>query len=72
MDQAKQTSIAGKRVVSPNAFVTNCDVGLDASYLLTPLTTMMLSYTDQTLLGPAANSILNRMLGVSVQYRWER
>jgi hypothetical protein len=49
-----------------------CDVALDLSYRLGSTDTIMVSYVDQTLLGPAANSNLNRTLGVSFQHRWER
>lgn len=50
----------------------NCDVGFDMAYLFGDDDSLMLSYTDQTLLGPAMNSPLNRVFGVNFQHRWER
>lgn len=49
-----------------------CDLGVDMSYLLNPTNTVWLSFVDQTLLGPAMNSNLNRILSVNYQHRWER
>lgn len=53
-------------------FLANCDTGLDLAYLLTSNDTVMVSYTDQTLLGPAVNSNLSRVFGLNLQHRWER
>ncbi len=52
--------------------VGNCDVGFDLSYLISASDTAMMSYVDQTLLGPAMNSNLTRNFSVNFQHRWER
>jgi len=49
-----------------------CDVAFDLSYLFGSSDSLMLSYADQTLLGPAMNSNLSRIFGVNFQHRWER
>ncbi len=54
------------------SLISNCDTGLDLSYMLGSSETLMLSYTDQTLLGYAVNSNLNRVLALNFQHRWER
>jgi hypothetical protein len=56
----------------PRGVQANCDTGLDFAYLLTSNDTVMLTYTDQTLLGPAVNSNLSRVFGFNYQHRWER
>jgi hypothetical protein len=48
------------------------DMGLDAAFLLATTDTLMLSYTDQTLIGPSQSAPLNRSLVLSYQHRWER
>lgn len=53
-------------------WVSNCDTGLDASYLLNTNDSVMISYTDQTLLGIAFNSNLSRVIALNFQHRWER
>lgn len=58
--------------VSSTALLSLMEVGADASVFITSTDTIMLSYTDQTLLGPAQNSNLNRIFGISFQHRWER
>lgn len=52
--------------------IANCDTGVDLSYMVTDHNTVMMSYTDQTLLGVAMNTNLNRMLAVSFQHRMPR
>ncbi len=52
--------------------LANCDTGLDIAYLVTSNDTLMISYIDQTLLGPAINSNLSRVFGLNFQHRWER
>ncbi|MFZ9595759.1 MAG: hypothetical protein ACO3A2_06730 [Bdellovibrionia bacterium] len=53
-------------------WMVSVDWGVDASYLLGSSDTLMLSFTDQTLLGPAQNSNLSRMIALSYQHRWPR
>ncbi len=53
-------------------WISNCDTGLDLSYMVGNTETIMLSYTDQTLLGYAINTNLNRVLALNFQHRWER
>ena len=53
-------------------FIATCDVGADLGYLLTSQDTVMVAFTDQTLLGPSYNSNLNRVLAINFQHRWER
>ena len=48
------------------------DTGLDVSYLVAATDTVMISYTDQTLIGPVASAPLNRMFALNFQHRWER
>lgn len=48
------------------------DTSLEAAYLLTEAWTVLSSYTDQTLLGPARNSTLSRTFSLGVQHRWAR
>ncbi len=52
--------------------ISSCDTGFDLSYMLGNSQTIMMSYTDQTLLGYAANTNLNRVLALNFQHRWER
>lgn len=54
------------------SWASSCDTGFDLSYLIGSNKTFMVSYTDQTLLGIAQNSNLNRTVGLSFQHRWER
>jgi hypothetical protein len=49
-----------------------CDAGLDASYMIGSTNTLMLSYTDQSLIGIASNLVLTRSLSLNFQHRWER
>jgi len=48
------------------------DTSLEASYLLKEEWTLLSSYTDQTLLGPAQNATLSRTFSVGIQRRWAR
>jgi hypothetical protein len=57
---------------SEQSHAMSCDVGLDLSYLLGTTDTMMLSYTDQTWVGPSKNTNLTRNFALSFQHRWER
>ena len=57
---------------NPSGWITNCDTGVDLSYMLGNSETIMVSYTDQTLLGHAMNGNLNRVLALNFQHRWER
>jgi hypothetical protein len=52
--------------------ISSCDTGIDLAYLLKETDTLMLSYTDQTLLGWPMNQNLNRSLTLSFQHRFER
>ena len=60
------------RVGVKKSWASSCDTGFDLSYLIGSNKTFMISYTDQTLLGIAQNSNLNRTVGLSFQHRWER
>jgi hypothetical protein len=71
LDQANRVP-AFDRSASSISWIGSCDTGIDFSYLLGSRTTLMLSYTDQTLLDPAINSNLSRTLGFNLQHRWER
>jgi len=71
LDQAATTTNAG--ITSFGAgMLSVCDTGLDASYLFNTTDTLMVSYTDQTLLGVATNLPLTRSLAINFQHRWER
>lgn len=59
-------------VGTKKGWASSCDTGFDFSYLIGSNKTFMVSYSDQTLLGIAQNSNLNRVIGVSFQHRWER
>lgn len=48
------------------------DTSLEVSYLVDTDWSLLASYTDQTLLGPAINSTLNRTVALGLQHRWER
>jgi hypothetical protein len=52
--------------------IANCDTGFDLSYMLGSSQTLMVSYTDQTLLGHAVNTNLNRVIAFNFQHRWDR
>jgi hypothetical protein len=70
-DQSRKiTSV--RQPANGNSWMSNNDVGLDVTYLLSSNDTVMISYTDQTLLGPASNINLNRVVAVNFQHRWER
>jgi len=58
--------------VREQGWVSNCDTGFDVAYMLGSHDTLSVFYTDQTLLGEARNTVLNRMAGVNYQHRWER
>lgn len=60
------------RGISNSGLLTSCDTGVDLNYMIGSSQTLTVSYTDQTLLGVAMNSYLNRVLAVSFQHRWER
>lgn len=45
--------------------------GADVSYLVDSNWMMSISYSDQTLLGPARNTTLERGLGAMIQRKWE-
>ncbi len=57
---------------SLRGLVTSTDTALDLAYMLGAEDTVMASYTDQTLLGRAQNTPLNRTLSVTYQHRWSR
>ncbi|MEO5971567.1 MAG: hypothetical protein ABIQ95_16705 [Bdellovibrionia bacterium] len=63
---------AGNLVMSAGAVIATCDTGIDASYMMSSVDSVSVSYTDQTLLGPAMNTSLSRSLGINFQHRWER
>ncbi len=71
LDQARLIPAVDARA-QERSVLASCDVGFDLSLLIGTQDTIMVSYTDQTLLGPAMNSNLNRSLGVNFQHRWER
>ncbi|MCC7441255.1 MAG: hypothetical protein IT285_06470 [Bdellovibrionales bacterium] len=48
------------------------DTGLEASWMQNDALSWTASYVDQTLLGPARNTALNRTFALSVQHRWDR
>ena len=52
--------------------IQSVDLGLDFSYLISPSDSILLAYTDQTLLGPAANQNLSRIFSILFTHRWER
>jgi hypothetical protein len=68
----------GRKVISASSssqtreWIMSNDLGLDMSYLLSTNDTVMLSYTDQTLIGPASSTNLNRVFAINFQHRWER
>jgi hypothetical protein len=70
--QVSSPARSGNYILSQGATVGACDTGIDASYMISSVDSMSVSYTDQTLLGPAMNSTLSRSLGLSYQHRWER
>ena len=53
-------------------FLSVWDTGFDVSYMVSGSDTLMVSYTDQTLLGEAINSNLNRVFAINFQHRWAR
>jgi hypothetical protein len=57
---------------SKAGWITSCDVGLDASMILGATDTVIVSYTDQTWIGPARYSNLNQTFAINLQHRWER
>lgn len=70
-DQLEEVVYPGEAAgLSGARWTTDC--GLDAAFLLAPTDTLMASYTDQTLLGPARSAVLMRSLVLSYQHRWER
>ena len=48
------------------------DAALEVGYLVAQDWSLTASYTDQTLIGPAVNTMLGRTFSVAVQHRWER
>mgnify|MGYP002141939174 CR=1 FL=1 len=66
------TSIYPDRVEQSRGWLSVCDTGFDAAYLLSATDSLMVSYTDQTLLGVATNLNLNRSLSINFQHRLER
>lgn len=57
--------------IEPSPIVV-CDTGFDFSYLITDKNSLLVSYTDQTLLGSPNNSNLSRVFSLNFQHRWER
>lgn len=48
------------------------DTSLELGYLLDEMWTVLSTYSDQTLLGPAKNSTLSRTFALGLQHRWSR
>lgn len=69
LDQARVSELDPIR---DRNWVSSCDFGIDTSYLASSNDSIMLSYTDQTILGPALNTNLNRVFSIGLQHRWER
>jgi hypothetical protein len=59
----------GTRSIAPSKQVWNS--GLDVSYLVNTDWMVAASYSDQTLLGPARNTTLERGFGILVSRKWE-
>lgn len=75
VEQALKQSFPGlgeEGVARSGPMIATCDTGIDASYMMSSADSVSVSYTDQTLLGPALNSNLSRSLGINFQHRWER
>jgi hypothetical protein len=70
--QLSSLGLGGNVNLSQGAWVSVCDTGFDASYMASSMDSISVSYTDQTLLGPAMNTNLSRILGLNYQHRWER
>lgn len=71
LDQARILSSIDKGSRA-RGMLANCDTSLDFAYMVGNHDTIMVSYTDQTLLGPAMNLPLSRIVGINFQHRWER
>lgn len=65
----KARSVSGESK-SPSQLVW--DTGFDIGVSTSDASTLTVSYTDQTLMGPAKNTTLTRTASVSFQYRWVR
>lgn len=63
-----ETTFASETTESEARFVWNTTASL--SYLWQEVWMFALNYTDQTLLGPAKNTTLERTLGIQMQRRW--
>ena len=63
VENADQTSLSGDKWV--------WNTGADATYTFNEVNVLLLSYSDQTLFGPARNTTLERSLGVGYLRRWE-
>ena len=68
-DRKKVTSSTGD---SWTSYQLSWDTALEASYLVADDWSVTAGYTDQTLLGPAVNSMLSRTFTLAVQKRWAR
>lgn len=69
-EQGKRTD---KNVsISIGSYKLAWDTALETAYLLNTVWSVSATYTDQTLIGPAVNTTLNRMIALSLQHRWER
>ena len=71
VDQAKIVPEIRSRIGS-SPIISLCDFGIDFAWMASQTQTLMLSYTDQTLIGYAINSNLNRIYALNYQFRWLR
>ncbi len=73
LDQSTVVILSNRTLqMQTEGFLSVCDTGLDSSVLLSASDSLMLSYTDQTLLGVAMNLNVNRTIALNFQHRWER
>ncbi len=71
LDQTTVT-VLGDQISGSQGMLSVCDTGFDAALLISSTDSLMVSYTDQTLLGVATNLNVNRTLALNFQHRWER
>ncbi len=64
-----QSSVTGETI---SRYQMNIDTGLDFAYLFNQVYSLSISYTDQTILGPAVNTTLSRTVALNFQKRWEK
>lgn len=68
-EEAKSVIVNGEKTRGKESLVW--DSSLNVSYTLSAAYSLGLNYTDQTLFGPARNTLLSRIIGFQFQTKWE-